>query len=379
MPSPFSRAPRGRGQRRVTDRAVRLAATAVALLLGSACHYDAYQPPVNPTFPIYAVQPLGILAGGSESQANGGSAAAIVGWATDNGGARHAVSFAGGAATRLTEPSGTTASEAWGVNASGAIVGVATVGGVRQGLVWPSATAAPIALPTLGGAASFARGINDQNVVVGTATDGSGDTTLVIWTQDGATYDIAVADSGSGISFRPNGIDLVQDIVGNLPDSAGAFFFNASTGLDTVLASSGLTVSTGLNNFGIQVGWINNGPSSPTQAFVATGTVGVVVMGGPPTGYTGVLANSISDKGFIAGTATTVSGTGTILTSEGVVGSVVNPSATFRPLPSLGGTRAQPVNNAVTACGVILGWAATTASPTSHVAVAWVPTGCTIP
>jgi uncharacterized membrane protein len=356
-------------------------ARAVAIVLvGSACHYDAYQPPSSPTFPTYAIEQLGLLAGGTESQANGGSAAAIVGWATDNGGVRHAVTFAAGAATRLAEPSGTTTSVAWGVNASGTIVGVATLsGGVRQGLVWPGATAAPIELPTLGGAASYARGINDQNVIVGTATDAGGDTTLVIWTQDGATYDVAVADSGSGTSVRPNGIDLVQDIVGNLPDSAGAFFFNASTGLDTVSASSGLTVSTGLNNFGIQVGWIDNGPSSPTQAFVATGTVGVVVMGGPPTGYTGVLANSISDKGFIAGTATTVSGTGMILTSEGVVGSVVDPSATFRPLPSLGGTRAQPVNNAVTACGVILGWAATAASPTSHVAVAWVPTGCTIP
>jgi hypothetical protein len=322
-----------------------------------------------------------VLSGGTESEASGGSATLIVGWATDASQQRHAVTFAGGQAIRLAEPSGASASEAHGVNAAGVIVGEAAIGGIRRAVAWSSLTAAPTILPTLGGTFGTARSINDQNVIAGVAQTNAGDTVIVLWQPGDVNYVVAPFDSGGGVGWRAVDVDNILDVVGNLgpvSSGAGAFYANPSIGVDTITPpGAGTTVAHGMNQVGIVVGAIVAG-SSPPSAFAFTDAAGTVLLGIPPTGYTGIAANSITDNGIIAGTASTSDAAGSTLTSIAAITSVTNLAATFTPLPSLGGSLASAANNGVTPCGVILGRAALSGS-TLAVAVAWVPAGCTIP
>src|ERR1700684_1033001 len=89
----------------------------LAAAVAASCKYTPYEP-TAPALPTYTIQQLGLLAGGTQSQATAGSAVAIVGWGADAGGAHHAVTFSSGAATQLAEPAGTLNSEANSVNAS---------------------------------------------------------------------------------------------------------------------------------------------------------------------------------------------------------------------------------------------------------------------
>jgi hypothetical protein len=347
-----------------------------AALVAAGCKYTAYSP-TEPPLPTYTIQQLGLLAGGTQSQATAGSVAAIVGWASDAGGVHHAVTFTGGAATGLAEPAGTVSSEANSVNAAGVITGFATLGsGVQEGVVWPSPTSPPVVLPSLGGLNTFAHGINNQNSVLGTAQTDSGDTVLVTWSPgSGPGYVVARFDSAGGVDYQAVAIDDPGDLTGNLPSGQGAFLFDDDDGLLNVTPASGVAVANGMNNLGIQVGAIVNSPTQ-SQAYVFTGTIGPITMGGPPTGYTNVVANAVSDHGIIAGTASTVDGSGNTLTSIAVLGTVVNPAQAFTALPALGGSLSQSVG--MTGCGVILGWATQSGSP-AHLATAWVTSGCTLP
>jgi hypothetical protein len=351
----------------------------VAAVVAASCKYTAYEPTL-PALPTYTIQQLGLLAGGAQSQAIAGSAVAIVGWGADAGGVHHAVTFASGAATQLAEPVGTLNSEANGVNGSGVITGFVTlVTGVQQGVVWPSATSQPVVLPSLGGLNTFAQGINNQDWVLGTAQTDSGDTVLVTWSPSGsgAAYAVTRFDSAGGVDYQAIGVDDPGDITGNLPAGQGAFLWDDDDGLLNVTPAtgSGVTVANGMNNYGIQAGAIVNSPTS-SQAYVFTGTIGTVTLGAPPTGYTNVVANAISDHGIIGGTASTVDGSGNTLTSIAVLGTVVNPTQAFTALPTLGGSLAQSVG--MTGCGVIVGWATQSGSP-AHLAAAWITKGCTIP
>jgi hypothetical protein len=350
---------------------VRSLAIVVLTAAAGACTYKAYIP-TEPPLPVYAIQALGVLAGGTTSQATAGTASTIVGWATDAGGAHRATTFAGGQATRLAEPAGAVSSEARGVNAAGIIVGFAMLGGgVRQALLWSSATATPIRLPGLGGSFAVANGINDQNTVVGIAQTDTGDTVLVLWQPNGATYSASPWDSAGNVSNAPVAINDNGDLAGNLAAGAGAFFWDSQDSFNDATPPTGTTVSNGLNSYGIEVGGIRGG-TNPGQAYVYTVTNSLVVMGEPPSGYTSVVANSISNAGIIAGTASTTS------TSTAVVATVVNPVQAFATIPTLGGTFAAPADNGMTACGVILG-SATASGSASPVAVAWIPKGCSVP
>ena len=349
----------------------------VAVLIAvSGCKYGGYLP-TQPAFPTYTLQQLGLLPGGTQSQATGGSAEVIVGWATDAAGVAHAVTFAAGSATQLREPAGSQSSEATAANSTGAVVGFATLSsGVRQGVVWSSPSAAPTLLASLGGAYSSAASVNDQGTVFGTAQTQSGDTVLVAWQPNGATYAVAPVDTNGSGDGQAIGINNTGQLAGNFANGGGAFFWDPTDGFDTVAAQTGATTARGLSQFGIEVGAVSHG-SAPAQAYVFTGQIGLVVMGTPPTGYTDVVANSVSAQGIIAGTAFTTSG-GSMATSEAVVGTVVNPSGAFTALPTLGGTLAQAADNGITPCGVILGWATPTGNAL-HRAVAWIPKGCAVP
>jgi hypothetical protein len=350
----------------------RFAITVTALCV--ACHYDQYNTP-PPPLPAFTIHQLGVLAGGTESAANEGSASAIVGWATDGSGRRHAVQFVGGRALPLIEPSGASASEAHAVNALGTIVGEVTAAGIRRAAEWAAVGANPAFLPTLGGAFGIARSINGQGIILGVTQTAGGDTVIVLWQPSGRGYTVAPFDSGGGIGWRAVGINDVMDVAGNLgppSSSAGGFYYNGEDGVDTIAPPlSGTTVAMGLNAYGIVVGAIEASPNPPL-AFAFTDAAEAVELGPPPSGYTGITANAVTDEGIIGGTA---SNSGS---SVAVISSVTNLSATFTPLPSLGGQLTRVSDNGVTPCGAILG-RATTKGATSLVAVAWVPAGCSIP
>lgn len=358
----------------------RVVAGVLCAVMLAACHYDSYAPKL-PALPTYTIQQLGLLTGGAQSQANSGSAAIIVGWATNGAGTRHAVLFTGGTAMALQEPAGAVSSEARGVNAAGNIVGFSTNGaGVRQALLWVSTTSAPTLLASLGGAYSFAAGINDQSIIVGTAQSDTGDTVLVTWQQGDSSYVPTPVDTtGAGVDAQPVAINDDPEIAGNLAGGAGGLFWDVNDGWDTVTApAAGTPVVHGLSSTGIEAGGVIG--ITPEPAFVFTTNLGSVTVGTPPAGYTDLEADAVGgSNGIIAGRAFTVDGSGNTLTSVPVAISVTLLTAPWTPLATLGGPQAQPADNAMTPCGVILGWATTTAAPSAPQAVAWVPTGCTIP
>jgi hypothetical protein len=350
--------------------------------VSAACHYEGYNPAI-PKLPVYAIHQLGVASGGSESAAEGGSMAAIVGWSDIGDGLHHAVTFAGGTATRLTEPAGASNSTAYAVNSSGVIVGVATTGGVTRPVVWASATATPVLLPTLGGTYGVARSINDQNVIAGVAQTDTGDTVIVVWQQGGSSYTVAPVDTGGGVDWTAVDVNNQMDIAGNLgpvATSAGAFYLNSAAGVNDTITppGAGVAVAHGMNNYGIVVGSINAEPGTPPQAWVFTDNAGTVVLGAPPGGYTGIRGNAITDGGIIGGTATNTDNSGIVQSSVAAISSVTNVGGTFQPLPSLGGTVAEVADNGETPCGALVGRAAASGT-TPQVAVAWTPTGCAIP
>jgi hypothetical protein len=362
--------------RRISRPFLLIAAAATA-----ACHYDQYSNPVTP-LPTFTIEQLGVLAGGTTSEATSGSASTIVGWATDAGNQPHAVTFAGGHALRLIEPVGASGSEANAINVAGIIVGAATIGGTQRAIVWSSASASPTILPTLGGAFGIAQSINDQNIIAGASQTSAGDTVIVLWQPGNSQYVVAPLDSGSGVGWEAISVNDNMDVAGNLggnTSASGGFYANPDIGVDTIVSpAAGVTVAHGMNQVGIVVGAIVAG-SSPPQAFAFTDAASTVVLGIPPAGYTGVVANSITNNGIVAGTATTTDAGGNPLTSVTAIASLTNLSATFVPLPTLGGAMTRATDNGVTPCGVILGQAAANAAMPAAAAVAWVPAGCTIP
>lgn len=347
----------------------------VAALMG--CNYDSFvMPSLFPTG--YVIHELGLLPGGTQSQANAGTRATIVGWGIAAGTAHHAVTFAGGAAHPLVEPVGTANSEARGVNDAGTIVGFVTLGGVRQAVVWPSATAGPVLLESLGGAYSFARSINGSGVVLGSAQTAAGDTVIVTWTpQDYGTYDDPERlDPTGGRDFDPTAINNRGFVAGNADE---AFVWSEDDGFDDVDAPEGgeeVDVN-GMNNYGVVVGGYENA-AGDDRALLFTGASGSLALGEPPAGFVGVGGNAVSDSGIVSATATGVDGLGNAI-SVGIVGTIVDTARTWTVLPSLGGTRGAPQDHAITLCGVVLGWANKPASAAVRYAVAWVPNGCTIP
>lgn len=359
-------------------------AVLAALALTMGCQESpvtAVDEPLNVLPTSYAIRELGLLTGGLQSQAIGGNASYIVGWGTDAGGVRRAVVFVGGAAVRLQEPAGATVSEARDVNAAGRIVGFADIAGQRQALLWASPTAVPQQLPTLGGPAGFARSINTTGTILGYATTSANDTILVTWTAAGVVQRV---DPVIGSGYSPTEINDEGAIAGNAgDDDAGeeeeGFYFEPGEGFSEVetIGDAGGNDANAINGEGVIAGSFTTA-GGLDRAYRWTESRGMVLMGNPPNGFTGIGGNAVNDEGIFAATATTVSSTGTVLTSVAAVSSIFTQSRLFTPLPTLGGTRSGVPDGGITPCGVILGWSFPTGS-TNRRAVAWVPPSCTTP
>jgi hypothetical protein len=93
-----------------------------------------------------------------------------------------------------------------------------------------------------------------------------------------------------------------------------------------------------------------------------------------------LVGSAVNDSGRVIGTAFTADTGGNHLTSVPVIGSTLDSVHSFTTLPRLGGVLAEPSDNAMTLCGVILGWATKNPAPdTLRHAVAWVPATCSVP
>ena len=362
------------GAPRNVARRVRLAATlAVPVVLG-ACNQD--QPlsgsaPPPATLPSFTIKDLGLLPGGTQAQANAGTNSLIVGWASDAAGAHHAVKFVAGNAAPLTEPASTDSSEARGISSTGMIAGVAYSSGTSLALLWTSSTAAPIVLPTLGGTNASARAVNAAGVVHGWSEDAKVDTVPVFW---GANHSVQVVDTALHAG-DPTALNDSGFAAGNTPNSG--YFWTPAGGL-TEVQTIGLDEDVnGLNNTGIVVGrFLTN--DSLNRAFRWTDVRGMVRLGEPPAGYSQLAGGSVNDQYLVAATASNVNASGNITASVVAITTALETLRQFAALPTLGGAQASASDGGMTPCGTIVGWALPSGSPSRH-AVAWIPTGCTVP
>lgn len=356
--------------------------------------------------PSYALKDLGLLAGGTVSQASAAnSAGLIVGYATAAGSsARRAVYFSGGVAIRLPELPGATASEAVGVNELGGVVGYNTVGGFRRPVRWqalngttavagPGGTAgatvsfaAPVQLPTLGGPVGSARAVNDSGVVLGFAETAARDTIIVRWTRDNA---IQRLDAVRGKNYAPTGIsNLGYFAMNGGPDdpttgqAQPGYRWDVVEGflpIETIGTDDDSPDINGMNNAGVVVGGFTTSDSLQ-RAFRWTSARGMVRLGEPPSGDIGVAANAVNDGGIVAANSYTLDGTGAKVTSRTVITHMLNERSPFTVLPGLGGTRSSPVDGGIARCGLIAGWSFPPGATTRR-AVVWVPAGggCAVP
>jgi len=119
--------------------------------------------------------------------------------------------------------------------------------------------------------------------------------------------------------------------------------------------------------------------SAHSRGFLFTGSLGSFKVGEPPGGYSQLEANAVNDSGRVAGYAFNGDSITGIVSAVAIIGTALDSVHTFTTLPTLGGSLAETVDNAITGCGVILGWATKTNAASPRYAVAWVPQGCTIP
>ncbi len=358
-----------------------------AAILAASCTLPSGKDDEPSEIPAYTIQELGLLPGGTVSQAYAINEAGLaVGYATDAGGAQRAVYFQGGVAIQLPEPDGTTRSNAYDINDSGVIVGSVRIAGIEQPCRWATPTSAPELLELLEGTdRGRARSINNDGVIAGFV---SADEWVVIWEPDGEIEDLNPATRES---YEPTQINDEGMFVGNAEEIEAAYRWDDDDGFvflgslsggggddddDDDGAAAGESEGNGLNASGVTVGASENGEGE-LRAFRYSSTRGMVALGDPPEGDNGVIARAINDAGLVAGNGQNADEGGTILSSQPAVTYMLETDRQFTALPTLGGARAEPTNAGINQCGVIVGWAFPSGS-TERRAVAWVAPGCPV-
>jgi probable HAF family extracellular repeat protein len=215
---------------------------------------------------------------------------------------------------------------------------------------------------------------------LGWAETPESDTVIVTWGRDGTVMRL---DSAAGKNFSPAALNDSGVATGNAGADAadtgegGGFFWSLSEGFTMIESIGGDMDANGLNNPGVVIGGFTTSDGA-ARAFRWTKVRGMVQLGDPPAGYASIIANAVNDNQMVAATATDTSALGTITQSVAAASTVLEPERDFVSLPTLGGTQAAVVDGGITSCGVILGWAYAAGS-TSRRAVAWVPSGCSVP
>lgn len=336
--------------------------------------------------PAYTIQELGLLPGGTTSQAYAiNEAGMAVGYATDAGGAQRAVYFQGGAAIQLPEPDGTTRSNAYDINDSGVIVGSVRIAGIEKPCRWATPTSAPELLELLEGTdRGRARSINNEGTIAGFV---SADEWVVVWLPDGTIEDL---NPTVRESYEPTQINDDGAFVGNAEEIEAAYRWDDDDGFvflgslaaaggeddDDDGGAAGESEGNGLNTSGVTVGASENGEGE-LRAFRYSSTRGMVALGEPVEGDNGVVGRAINDAGLVAASSQSADVEGTVTTSQPAVTYMLETDRQFTALPTLGGDRAEPTNAGMNQCGVIVGWAFPSGS-TQRRAVAWVAPGCPV-
>ena len=363
----------------------RLVAPAAALIVAS-CSLPAGHDDEPVEIPAYTIQQLGLLAGGTASQAYAINESGLaVGYATDAGGAQRAVYFQGGAAIQLLEPEGTTRSNAYDINDNGVIVGSVRIEGVEKPCRWDTPTAEPVLLALLEDTdRGRARSINNEGTIAGFVSE---DEWVVLWLADGSIEDM---NPTVRESYEPTQINDDGMFAGNAEeleagyrwtDESGFVFLGSLSGGgddddDDAAGGPGESEANGLNSNGVTVGGSED-EDGMLRAFRYSSTRGMVPLGEPAEGDNGVTARAINDAGLVAGSSQSSDVAGTVVTSQPVVTYMLETDRQFTALPTLGGSRAEPTNAGINQCGMIVGWAFASGS-TDRRAVAWVSPGCPV-
>ncbi len=220
-----------------------------------------------------------------------------------------------GEVTSLGTLEGYEASIAYGINSNGQVVGVAVNYGPSgigpfesRAFIWTAASGMK-ALSTLAGIYTTARDINDNGQVVGSyqiAGDPPGPTHACIWTAQGAMKDLGL----SGTSSSAAKINKWGDVIGYrmIDSSVKAFLWTARNGAQDIFPQAEITsFADDINDNGQVVGSyrISGATPSVNYAYVWTAKGGLKTLE-PLNGYTNAIAETINNKGQIAGIAYTV-------------------------------------------------------------------------
>ena len=303
-------------------RLYRLVAPAAAIIVVS-CSLPAGHDDEPTEIPAYTIQELGLLAGGTASQAYAiNEAGMAVGYATDAGGAQRAVYFQGGTAIQLLEPEGTTRSNAYDINDDGVIVGSVRIEGIEKPCRWDTPTSEPVLLELLEGTdRGRARSINNEGTIAGFV---SADEWVVLWLPDGSIQDM---NPSLRESYEPTQINDDGVFVGNAEEIEAAYRWSEDDGFvflgslegggddDDDDAGPGESEGNGLNAGGVTVGGSEN-EDGELRAFRYSSARGMVALGEPAEGDNGVIARAINDAGLVAGSSQSSDVEGTVLTSQ---------------------------------------------------------------
>jgi probable HAF family extracellular repeat protein len=207
-------------------------------------------------------------------------------------------------ATRLNDLGtlGGNYSEAFAINALGQVVGVSTTtSGERHAFFW-TAGSGMRDLGTLGGSSSTARGINLRGQVVGWRTTADGQDHAFIWTETGGMRDLGALGRPRSYAYGINDRGQVVGYTAALPQdppfsriSHAAFIWTAADGMHDLRAPDDQwSEAWDINRSGQVVG------SRGGRAFRWTARDGMQDLG-VPDGRARSYANSINDRGQIAG------------------------------------------------------------------------------
>jgi probable HAF family extracellular repeat protein len=234
--------------------------------------------------PIYTVADLGSLAGASTTGYSVNSSGTVAGAAQNGSGSQQAFVSTPNGLKAL--PSGSSESEAYGINDAGIVVGITYIGGQAYATIWdgsgtsllgPGSYAMAInnsgevvggngnAFTELNGQVedlateagtvwSAAYGVNDSGTVVGDAELANGTFRGMVWSPDGGVTELGTF---GGASSQATGINSSGEVVGFASLSDGyANAFAEAGGVMTDLGSLGLaSYAYGVNASGEVVGY----------------------------------------------------------------------------------------------------------------------------
>lgn len=226
----------------------------------------------------------------------------------------HAFLWTNGNVQDLGVLAGGTNSSANGVNNASQVVGISdtAVSGVRHAFIW-DATNGMQDLGSLGGLSS-ARRINNSGQVVGYYVDATGKQRAFSWTAAGGMKDLGVVANGS----LANGLNDKGEVVGESAGGFGSFYWSQSTGAVNLqtFGSNRRIYAFDINSAGQIVGEASPAPVYGERAVIwdnygsAPVDLNTIYTDAIANGWILSVATGINDKGQITGWMRQANGSG---------------------------------------------------------------------